>query len=143
LIFSSGGFAAGGSVGAGGGWWQGAGHSALSPYFGLGVDNVLQVELVTANGTFLVANQYMHMDLFWALRGGGGPSFGVTTRVTYRLHPEQPIVGSYFEAYTLTSDAFNQVFSEFHSAQAQLASAGWTGFYPVSFVHAIIPPGLC
>ncbi|EIN04698.1 FAD-binding domain-containing protein [Punctularia strigosozonata HHB-11173 SS5] len=125
-----GGFAAGGTVGAGGGWWQGAGHSALSPYYGLGVDNVLGFELVTANGTLIYVSPYVHQDLYWALRGGGGPSFGIVTSTTYKLHPEQTITASYFEAYTVTSDAFEKVFEVFHNAQGPLADAGWTGFYP-------------
>ncbi|EAU80813.2 FAD/FMN-containing protein [Coprinopsis cinerea okayama7 len=86
-----GGITAGGSVGAAGGWVMGGGHSALSPTYGLGVDNVLQFTLLTSSGTHLTANAHTNPDLFWALRGGGGGTFGILTSVTYRTHPSAPL----------------------------------------------------
>ncbi|PVG02323.1 FAD-binding domain-containing protein [Serendipita vermifera] len=74
------------SVGAAGGWILGGGHSSLSPQYGLGVDNVVQFEIVTPDGELRTANAYKNKDLFWALRGGG-PGFGVLTKVTYKTHP--------------------------------------------------------
>ncbi|PVF95631.1 FAD-binding domain-containing protein [Serendipita vermifera] len=74
------------SVGAAGGWVLGGGHSPLSPQYGLGVDNVIEFEIVTPDGELRKANTYKNKDLFWALRGGG-PGFGVVTKVTYRTHP--------------------------------------------------------
>jgi FAD/FMN-containing dehydrogenase len=53
---------------------------------GLTIDNLVSVELVTADGEQLVAGADEHTDLFWALRGGGG-NFGVVTSFTYRLRP--------------------------------------------------------
>ncbi|EIW73783.1 hypothetical protein CONPUDRAFT_160716 [Coniophora puteana RWD-64-598 SS2] len=73
-----GGISYGGSVGAAGGWFQGGGHSALSPVYGLGVDNVVQMTVVTSAGDRLMVNAYQHADLFWALRGGGGSTYGIT-----------------------------------------------------------------
>ena len=52
-----------------GGWVTGAGHSPLSSKFGLGADQVLEMEIVTANGTFLTINEDSYPDLFWAMRG--------------------------------------------------------------------------
>ncbi|PPR04232.1 hypothetical protein CVT24_013335, partial [Panaeolus cyanescens] len=74
-----GGIGAGGSVGAGGGWPMGGGHSVLSPFYGLGVDNIVEETVVLPNGEHVTANLYTNPDLFWALRGGGGPSFGILT----------------------------------------------------------------
>ncbi|EIW73961.1 FAD-binding domain-containing protein [Coniophora puteana RWD-64-598 SS2] len=74
-----GGISYGGSVGAAGGWFQGGGHSALSPVYGLGVDNVVQMTVVTSAGDRLMVNAYQHADLFWALRGGGGSTYGIVT----------------------------------------------------------------
>ncbi|RDA94776.1 hypothetical protein CP533_6726 [Ophiocordyceps camponoti-saundersi (nom. inval.)] len=71
-----------------GGYISGGGHSYLSPHFGLAVDNVLQIEVVTPSGDILTVNQFHHPDLFWALRGGGGSTFGVITKVTMSTHPE-------------------------------------------------------
>lgn len=52
-----------------GGYLTGGGHSLLSPSYGLGVDNVLEIELVTPDGQILTVNEDRHPDLFWALRG--------------------------------------------------------------------------
>ncbi|EIN04716.1 hypothetical protein PUNSTDRAFT_138362 [Punctularia strigosozonata HHB-11173 SS5] len=81
-------------------------------------------ELVTADGTLIHDSPYVHQDLFWALRGGGCPSFGMVTSTKYKLHPEQAINASYFEAYTITLDAFVQGFEVFHNAQGPLAPDG-------------------
>ncbi|KAF8527009.1 FAD-binding domain-containing protein [Hysterangium stoloniferum] len=75
------------SVVASGGYVQGAGHSALSPTFGLAADNALQFEIVIANGTLLTVNSVSNPDLFWALRGGGAGSWGVIVSTTFRTFP--------------------------------------------------------
>ncbi|CAE6494697.1 unnamed protein product [Rhizoctonia solani] len=75
------------SVGAAGGWIQGGGHSPLGALYGMGVDNVLQFTVVKASGEIVVANVCQNKDLFWALRGGGGSTYGVTLDVTYKTHP--------------------------------------------------------
>jgi len=74
------------SVSAAGGWLQGCGLSAMSPTHGLGVDNVLAFDVVLADGSLVVADDCSHSDLFWALRGGGGGTFGVVTKMHYRVH---------------------------------------------------------
>ncbi|KAF7330636.1 FAD-binding domain-containing protein [Mycena sanguinolenta] len=71
----------------GGGWVQGAGHSALSPTFGLGADNALEFEIVVASGELLKVNQKSHPDLFYALRGGGAGSWGVIVSATFHVYP--------------------------------------------------------
>ncbi|KAA0146291.1 hypothetical protein FNF29_08162 [Cafeteria roenbergensis] len=70
------------------GWTMGGGHSPLSSYAGLGVDSVLAFRLVLANGSLVTASQDSNSDLFWALRGGGGGTFGVAVQLSFRLHPE-------------------------------------------------------
>ena len=53
----------------------------------IGVDNVLEMTIVTADGNHVISNAYLNSDLFWALRGGGGGTWGVVTSVTYKLTP--------------------------------------------------------
>ncbi len=70
----------------------GGGLGWLMAKHGLAADNLLAVELVTADGNVLDVDAGSHPDLFWALRGGGG-NFGVATSFTYRLHPVETVVG--------------------------------------------------
>jgi FAD/FMN-containing dehydrogenase len=75
------------SVGAAGGFTQGGGFGHFSRRYGTAAGNVLEAEVVTASGEIVVASAARHPDLFWALRGGGGGTFGVVSRVTMRTHP--------------------------------------------------------
>ena len=74
------------------GYTLGGGLGWLMGKYGLAADNLLAVELVTADGEVLEVDGASHPDLFWALRGGGG-NFGVATSFTYRMHPVHTIVG--------------------------------------------------
>jgi FAD/FMN-containing dehydrogenase len=69
----------------------GGGIGWLMRKYGATVDNLLSVDLVTAEGELLTASEDVHTDLFWGIRGGGG-NFGVVTSFEYRLHPVGPIV---------------------------------------------------
>ena len=64
----------------------GGGYGWLSRKFGLACDNLLSVDIVTADGQLLRADQDENPDLFWAIRGGGG-NYGVVTTFEYQLHP--------------------------------------------------------
>ncbi|GJJ14555.1 hypothetical protein Clacol_008820 [Clathrus columnatus] len=75
------------AVGAVGGWLQGGGHGALSNTMGLGVDRVLEFQVVTPDGELRIANICQNKDLFFALRGGGGGTFGVVLSATILASP--------------------------------------------------------
>ena len=78
------------TVGAAGGYSLGGGHSALGSLYGLAVDNILEVDVVIADGSLLTANKCNNEDLFWALRGGGGGTFGIVTRMVHKAHDPAP-----------------------------------------------------
>ena len=67
----------------------GGGVGRLQRRFGLTLDNLTAVELVTADGVHVRTNETDHPDLFWAVRGAG-PNFGVVTALEFRLHPFGP-----------------------------------------------------
>ena len=69
----------------------GGGIGWLMRKHGATVDNLVSVDLVTAEGELLTASEDQNPDLFWGLRGGGG-NFGIVTSFEYRLHPVGPIV---------------------------------------------------
>jgi len=74
---------AGLTLGGGFGWLMGK--------HGLALDNLLSVEMVTADGKIVTASASEEPDLFWAVRGGGG-NFGIVTSFEFRLHPVGPTV---------------------------------------------------
>lgn len=81
------------SVGLGGGYTQGGGHSMLASAYGMAADNVLEWEVVTTRGDHLVASPTQNADLYWALSGGGGGTYGVVLSMTARVYPDGPVAG--------------------------------------------------
>ncbi|GMH85662.1 hypothetical protein TL16_g10301 [Triparma laevis f. inornata] len=84
------------------GFSLGGGHGPLIRSYGLGTDQILSVDLVTAAGKLISVSKSSHPDLFWALQGGGGGSFGVVTSITLRTHPAPSSLTSYVCNYPLS-----------------------------------------
>ena len=70
----------------------GGGVGVVSRLYGLACDNIVGVQIVTADGTVRDCTASREADLFWACRGGGGGSFGVVTEFTFRTHPAPELV---------------------------------------------------
>jgi FAD/FMN-containing dehydrogenase len=84
---------------------QGGGFGSFSKGFGTGAANLLEAEVVTADGQVRIANACTNPDLFWALKGGGGGTFGVVTRMTLRTHDLPATFGGVNGSITASSDA--------------------------------------
>ena len=93
---------------------QSGGFGSFSKNYGLAAAALLEAEIVTADGTVRTANACAHPDLFWALKGGGGGSLGVVTRVTLRTRELPEFFGGVFVSIRAASDeAFHKLIGEF------------------------------
>lgn len=92
------------SVGVAGGYTQAGGHSALGSRYGMGADQVLEWEIVTADGRHLtISPTTKEADLFWAITGGGPGNYAVVLSMTIRVYPDGPVAGGSF-AFSNTND---------------------------------------
>ena len=69
------------------GWYLAGGHGPHGNFLGMGSDNLVAAEVVLANGTAVNASATTNADLWWALRGGGGSTWGVITSITVQAYP--------------------------------------------------------
>jgi FAD/FMN-containing dehydrogenase len=95
---------------------QSGGFGSFSKYYGLAAAGLLEAEVVTADGKIRIANACTDPDLFWALKGGGGGSFGVVSRLTLRVR-ELPefLGGAIFTVKAASDDAFRRLLRQFVS----------------------------
>jgi FAD/FMN-containing dehydrogenase len=84
---------------------QSGGFGSFSKHYGLAAAALLEAEVVTADGSLRIANPCQHPDLFWGLKGGGGGSLGVVTRVTLRTRELPEFFGVSFLSVRATSVA--------------------------------------
>jgi hypothetical protein len=92
------------TVGIAGGYITGGGHSPLMQLFGMGADQVLALEVVTASGEFITVTPTVNSDLYWAMLGGGGGTFGIITSALIKAHSKIPVTTSTFSFGPLPSE---------------------------------------
>ncbi|TDZ32126.1 FAD-linked oxidoreductase ZEB1 [Colletotrichum spinosum] len=79
------------TIGFGGGYIAGGGNGPLISSYGTGADQVLSMEVVLPSGRFVSVDENNYPDLFFALRGGGGSTWGIVTSLVVRAYPKTPI----------------------------------------------------
>jgi FAD/FMN-containing dehydrogenase len=123
-----------------GGLTLGGGLGYTMRRFGLTVDNLLGVDLVTADGEAMQVDAWTEPELFWGLRGGGG-NFGVATAFTYRLHQVGPMVlgGPIFWPLEAAAEVLGAVRELVPSAPDEL---GIVLFLRLAPPNPALPPGL-
>jgi FAD/FMN-containing dehydrogenase len=115
-----------------GGLTLGGGSGHLTRSCGLTIDNLLSAQVVTADGSFVMADENRNADLFWALRGGGG-NFGVVTSFTFRLHPvDMVIAGPTLWHLDQAADAMRMYDQLLAGAPDELTGV---------FAFLVVPPG--
>ncbi|RVD83147.1 uncharacterized protein DFL_007546 [Arthrobotrys flagrans] len=118
------------TVGCIGGFMQGGGHSPIGSKYGMAVDQVLEINLVTPSGQYITANECENSEYFWALRGGGGGTFGVVTSATIKTYPTQPItiVTQTFNLTSTNTDIWWDWMAHVHSDIPRISEAGLMGY---------------
>ncbi|HEY6578777.1 MAG TPA: FAD-dependent oxidoreductase, partial [Rhizomicrobium sp.] len=93
---------------------QSGGFGSFSKCFGTAASGLLEAEIVTADGRTRIANACTNPDLYWAIKGGGGGSWGVVTKVTLRTYGLPPHFGAAWGTIKAKSDeAFRRLIAEF------------------------------
>ncbi|KAH8646903.1 FAD/FMN-containing isoamyl alcohol oxidase MreA [Xylariales sp. PMI_506] len=136
------------TVGTAGGYIQGGGHSALATKFGLAADNALEFEVIDGKGQYLIANRNQNADLFWALSGGGGGTYGVVLSATVKAYPTMPVVSTSLEitSIDLSYEISRDVVAAFHRVLPSIVDAGCyvlAGLSGTTFsITDLVAPGL-
>ncbi|KAF2850140.1 FAD/FMN-containing isoamyl alcohol oxidase-like protein MreA [Plenodomus tracheiphilus IPT5] len=119
------------TVGWAGGYVAGGGHSPLASIYGMAADQVLAFEVVTADGRLVTASNTVNRDLFWALRGGGGSTFGVVTSAIVKAHPKIKVTKSVFsfQANPNNSTNFWKAINAFFKSFPTYTNAGTYSYF--------------
>ncbi len=106
---------------------QSGGFGSFSKRYGLAAAGLLEAEVVTADGEVLIVNEYSHPDLFWALKGGGGGTFGIVTRLTLKTRELPNYFGGVFGTIKADSkEAFRSLINKLISFYSdQLHNSKW------------------
>ncbi len=93
---------------------QSGGFGSFSKHYGLAAGGLLEAEVVTADGKVRIANACTNPDLFWALKGGGGGSFGAVSKVTLRVRDLPELAGgANFTVKASSDDAYRRLIRHF------------------------------
>ncbi|CAF4992089.1 unnamed protein product, partial [Rotaria sp. Silwood1] len=129
---------ASGTVSATGGFLQGGGHGPLTRWKGLAVDQVLEFDVVTADGRRQTVNTCQNSNLFWTLRGGGGGTFAIVLSAVLRTFPSPSVLSS-FNILTIANETrYNSFVHNFIHFLPTLADNGWAGSFYMADTSLVI-----
>jgi hypothetical protein len=128
-------------VGHVGGYTQGGGHSPLTSIWGMAADQVLSIDLVTAAGTLVTADATTNTDLYWAIRGGGGSTYGVVTSMVVKAFPQIKVTTMQYNMTTggnFTEDQFWAAQKAYVDNFEYYADLGYYSYYRIRHVNGAI-----
>ena len=130
------------TVGIAGGFTQGGGHGPLASTFGLAADQVLEWEVVTGTGELITASPKENADLYAALAGGGGGTYGVVLSLTSRAHADQHTAAANltFSADGISQDTFYDAVEAFITNLPQVVDAGAVSIWLLSNTSFTMAP---
>ncbi|KAI9878323.1 MAG: hypothetical protein M1830_001256 [Pleopsidium flavum] len=130
------------TVGIAGGYTQGGGHSALSSKYGLAADQTLEWEVIDGRGNFLTASRNQNSDLYWALSGGGGGTYGVVWSLTAKAHKDMPVSGANltFSNTNISPETFYEAIGTWHTLVSTIVDAGAMGIWTFTNTSFTISP---
>ncbi|KAB8069122.1 hypothetical protein BDV29DRAFT_161738 [Aspergillus leporis] len=117
------------------GWATGGGHGLATGVYGMGADNIIEAVIVTAGGDILTANACQNEDIFWAIRGGGGGTFGVITSVTVNAYKMPSFAMTGIDISSKKGKSANdwyRLLARMHGEFPRLQNAGIHGYYTMS-----------
>ncbi|KAH7316747.1 hypothetical protein B0I35DRAFT_503838 [Stachybotrys elegans] len=136
------------TVGIAGGYTQGGGHGNLASAYGLAADQVLEWEVMTANGDLLRATPTLNSDLYWALAGGGGGTFGIVASVTVKAYETMPFAAARlsFAPQQSTTDAFYEAVHKLITTTPRATAAGvagtWLLTHNIFYMDRMVAPNM-
>ena len=118
------------TVGCLGGYMQGGGHGPASRQFGLGADQILEAQVVLSSGSIVTVNSCQNTDIFFAIRGGGGGTYGVVISTTIKAYPMVNVSVQHVAIAPLASNtsSFLDAVSILYGAYPDLDDAGYAGY---------------
>ncbi|CAF2128015.1 unnamed protein product [Rotaria magnacalcarata] len=120
------------TVDAVGGFLQGNGHGPLSRWKCLASDQVLEYDVVTANGQRETVSPYQNGDLFWALSGGGRGNYAIVLSAVLRTFPSPQIVGMAYSINAPNEACYARLIGSFIRLIPILAEARWSDFFSIA-----------
>lgn len=124
-----------------GGYIQGGGHSPLTSIWGMAADHVLSIRVVTADGRFVTADAETNAELFWAIRGGGGSTYGIVTSMTIKGFPQIKVTTMRYNMTTsgnFTQDNFWEAQRAYVDKFDYYAELGYYAYYRIRHVNGEI-----